>query len=466
MNASTVVNAPAPITDEVAQFAHSTRYDDIPAHVIQLGKKTMLDCLGLALAGAKAEGSAILRRHIEEMGCTHGAASVFGTGLRVPSRFAALANGNSMHSDDYDDTYHPSRIHPSAAVTAAVFADAEASNRSGCEVLTAFNVGVEVSCKISEAIDDDHYQRGYHSTGTCGVFGAAAAVCNLRRLPAATILNALGIAGSSAAGLRENFGTMVKPLHAGRAAENGLVAGSLAAAGFTAAPTVLEGARGFFNAGGGGYDTHKIHGGLGNPWTFAEPGISIKPYPSGALTHPAMSKLQELVIAHDIRPGQIARLAVKTNRLLPENLTYHRPTTGLQGKFSMEFCLASIAVLRKAGLAEFTDTVVNRRDVQELIGKTDYTAYGDDEAAANGYGRLTTFLEIVLQDGRKIAACADVAKGDPAVPMSDDEVANKFRECAAFADWPEQRSEQIVDAVRNLEKLANIADLTALLRSR
>lgn len=465
MNSSTVVTAPEPITEYVAQFVHSTRHDDIPAHVAQLGKKAILDCLGLALAGAKAEGSAILRRHIEEMGCANGAATVFGASLRAPSRFAALANGNAMHSDDYDDTYHPSRIHPSAAVTAALFADAEALNRSGRDVLTAFNVGVEVSCKISEAIDAQHYQRGYHATGTCGVFGAAAAVCNLRRLPAATILNALGIAGSEAAGLRENFGTMVKPLHAGRAAENGLVAGSLAAMGFTAAPTVLEGARGFFRAGGGGYDAHKIHGKLGNPWTFAAPGISIKPYPSGALTHPAMSKLQEMVAAHDIRPGQIVRLAVKTNRLLPENLTYHRPTTGLHGKFSMEFCLASIVISRKAGLAEFTDAIVNRRDVQEVIGKIDYTAYGDDEAAANGYGRLTTFLEIVLQDGRKIAARADVAEGDPAIPMNDDEVANKFRECAAFADWPEQRSEQIIDAVRHLEKLANITDLTALLRS-
>jgi len=466
LNAATVVNASAPVTNEVARFVQSTRPDDVPANVAQLGKKAILDCLGLALAGAGAEGSAILRRHIEEMGCANGAATVFGTSLRAPSRFAALANGNAMHSDDYDDTYHPSRIHPSAAVAAALFADAEVLNRSGREVLTAFNAGVEVSCKISEAIDGQHYQRGYHSTGTCGVFGAAAAVCNLRQLPAATILNALGIAGSAAAGLRENFGTMVKPLHAGRAAENGLVAGSLAAAGFTAAPTVLEGARGFFRAGGGGYDAQKIHGKLGNPWTFAAPGISIKPYPSGALTHPAMSKLQELFIAHDIRPGQIARLAVKTNRLLPENLTYHRPTTGLQGKFSMEFCLASIAVLRKAGLAEFTDAVVNRREVQEVISKIDYTAYGDDEAAANGYGRLTTFIEVVLRDGRKISARADVAKGDPAIPMNDDEVANKFRECAAFADWPANRSEQIIEMVRHLEKLANITDLTALLRSR
>lgn len=465
MNASAVVIAPAPITDEVAQFVHSTRYDDVPTHVVQLGKKAILDCLGLALAGAKAQGSAILRRHIEEMGCANGAATVFGTRLRAPSRFAALANGNAMHSDDFDDTYHPSRIHPSAAVAAALLADAEVLNRSGREVLTAFNVGVEVSCKISEAIDEQHYQRGYHTTGTCGVFGAAAAVCNLRNLPAATILNALGIAGSEAAGLRENFGTMVKPLHAGRAAENGLVAGSLAATGFTAAPAVLEGARGFFRAGGGGYDAHKIHGKLGNPWTFAAPGISIKPFPSGALTHPAMSKLQELVVAHDFSPGQIARLEVKTNRLLPENLTYHRPTTGLQGKFSMEFCLASVAVLRKAGLAEFTDAVVNRRDVQEFISKIDYTAYGDDEAAANDYGRLTTFLEIVLQDGRRIPARADVAKGDPAIPMSDDEVAAKFRECAAFADWPEERGEQIIEMVRHLEKLAQIADLTALLRS-
>src|SRR5471030_1968079 len=141
-----------PITEYVAQFAHATRFEDIPADVLRLAKKTLLDCMGLALAGAQSEGSAIVRRHIEEMGCANGTATVFGTRLRVPPRFAALANGNSMHSDDFDDTYHPSRIHPSAAVISALLADTGREDRSGRDILTAYNVGVEVSCKVSQAI--------------------------------------------------------------------------------------------------------------------------------------------------------------------------------------------------------------------------------------------------------------------------------------------------------------------------
>jgi 2-methylcitrate dehydratase PrpD len=464
LSAADITIANKSITECVAQFVHATRFDDIPARVVQLGKKAILDCLGLALAGAQAEGSAILRRHIGEMGCTNGATTIFGTNLRAPSRFAALANGTAMHSDDYDDSYHPSRIHPSAVVVAALFADAETGDRSGRDILTAYHVGVEVSCRISQAIDAQHYQRGYHATGTCGVFGAAASVCNLQRLPVETIRTAFGIAGSEAAGLRENFGTMVKPLHTGRAAENGLVAASLAKMGYTAAPTVLEGARGFFMAAGGGYDAQMIQDKLGNPWSFATPGISIKPFPSGALTHPAMSKLQEMVVEHDIRPEQVGRIGIRTNRLLPENLTYHRPTTGLQGKFSMEFCLASILLLRRAGLAEFTDEVVNRPDIQEAISRIDYTAYSDKEAAENDYKPLTSFLDVVLKDGRRISARADVAKGHPSIPMTEDDVVNKFRECAAFASWPEDRSEKIIKAILELEKLARMADLTALLR--
>lgn len=455
----------APITQYVAQFSQATRFEDIPPDVLRLAKKTILDCVGLALAGAQSDGSIIVRRHLEEMGCASGPATVFGTAMRAPPRFAALANGNAMHADDFDDTYHPSRIHPSAPVVAALFADAGHADCTGRDILTAYNVGVEVSCKVSQAIDGQHYQRGYHSTGTCGTFGAAAAVCNLRRLPVSSIVAALGIAGSSASGLRENFGTMVKPLHAGRAAENGYVAASLAALGFTASPTVLEGVRGFFMAAGGGYDAQIINGRLGEPWTFAVPGIGIKPFPSGALTHPAMWKLKELVIEHDIQPEQVRRLGIRTNRLLPENLTYHSPVTGLEGKFSMEFCLASILVLRKAGLAEFTDVTVNRADIRAAIAKIAYTSYTDEEAATHSYKRLTSFIDIDLADGRKISARADTAKGDPANPMSENDVAGKFRECAAFAQWPAARSEKIIEAVLNLENVAKASEVTALLGS-
>lgn len=462
MNAS----APAAMTyvsGHVAEFARSVRFEEIPGEVLALSKKAILDSLGLAVAGAKSEGSAIIRRYLEQSGCTNGGAPVFGTAMRAAPQFAALANGASMHADDYDDTFHPSRVHPSAPVIAALLADADRAGVSGADVLAAFNVGVEVTTKVSLAISAEHYQRGYHATGTCGAFGAAAGVCRLRRLPVDTIRAALGIAGSCSAGLRENFGTMVKPLHTGRAAENGLFAASLAATGFTAAPDILEGPRGFFMAGGGGFDAAIIVGRLGNPWTFSSPGISIKPFPSGALTHPAMSRMQELVLGNNLSPEDIERITVKTNRLLPENLTYHRPVTGLQGKFSMEFCLASIVARRRAGLTEFTDEVVNRPDVQELIGKIDYGTYGDEEAKAQKYGRLTTFIDIQLRSGRTLSARADIAKGNPTIPMTDDDVADKFRECAAFAGWPAAHAEETISMIRRLEDVPDVRVLGRLL---
>ena len=453
----------ASLTAHVAEFIRKVRYEDLPASVVECSKKAILDTLGVALAGAKSEGSEIIQRHIAELGCGSGGAAVFGTATRAPARFAALANGCAMHADDYDDTFHPSRVHPSAPVVAALFADAERNDRSGCDVLTAFNVGVEVTCKVSQAIDNEHYQRGYHATGTCGVFGAAAAVCNLRGLSLEAICCALGIAGSSSSGLRENFGTMVKPLHTGRAAENGWVAASLAASGFTAAPTILEGERGFFLAGGGHYDEKIIRNRMGAPWTFDSPGVGIKPFPSGALTHPAMSKMRDLVVEHNITPDQVARIGIKTNRLLPENLTYHRPVTGLQGKFSMEFCLASILVLRRAGLAEFTDAVAARAELQVAMAKFDYTTYSDEEAKTGRYTRLTSFIDIHLKSGKTVSARVDEAKGSAAIPMNKDDVAEKFRECAAFAGWPAARGEKVVKAVYRLENLPRISELTALL---
>lgn len=453
-----------PLTRSVAQFAASTRYEDIPSDVIALSRKAVLDCLGLAFAGSVAEGTILLRRHIASLGCVGGSSTIFGSDMRTHARFAALANGTAMHSDDYDDTHNPSRIHPSASVAAALFAAADAGNYSGPDVLAAFNVGVEVSCKISIATDGAHYGRGFHSSGTIGVFGATAAICNLQRRSTEVTLTALGIAGSEAAGVRENFGTMAKPLHAGRGAEGGVLASELAALGYTSAPTVLEGPRGFFAAYAGTCDDSVLLETLGKPWTFAtDASIAIKPFPSGRLTHPAMCELERIMHEHSIVAAQVDRVGVRTNKLLPGNLTYHRPATGLQGKFSMEFCLASILVLGKAGLAEFTDEVVNRPDIQAAMGKIDYTCYSDEEAAANRYPLLTTFLEVSLKDGRKLSARVDFARGSPPLPMTEEQVADKVRGCAEFAQWPADRTERIIEMALDIEHVDNVRDLTALM---
>jgi 2-methylcitrate dehydratase PrpD len=322
-------------------------------------------------------------------------------------------------------------------------------------------VGVEVECKIAEAINPRHYQHGFHSTATCGTLGAAAGVANLLGFTSDQAAACLGIAGSLAAGLRENFGTMMKPFHAGRAAESGVIAGEFTQLGFTATPIVLEAGRGFFRAAGGGYDEAAIQGKLGKPWTFADPGVSIKPHPSGSLTHPGMTKLLELIRTHDIKPEQVVSVKVGTNQNMPNALIHHRPTTELQAKFSMEFCMAILLLERKGGLNEFTDEIVNRPDVQAMIRKVDFGVHPEAEAA--GYDKMTTILEIALTDGRVIRDRADFGKGSPANPMSYDEVAEKFRECATYSRWPRQKAERVIEVVKGLESLRDVRELTALL---
>ncbi|HEX9808726.1 MAG TPA: MmgE/PrpD family protein, partial [Alphaproteobacteria bacterium] len=374
-----------------------------------------------------------------------------------------------IHADDYDDTQLAAArdrvygllTHPTAPCLPAALAIAERDHASGRALLTAYHLGVEVECKIAEAIDPRHYQEGFHSTATCGTFAAAAAASKLQGFDAETTRRALAVAGSQSAGLRENFGTMTKPFHAGRASESGVVAADFAARGWTATDAVLEAPRGFFRAAGGGYDEGAIRGKLGRPWTFASPGISIKPHPCGSLTHPGMMRMRELILEHDIRPGEVARVRVGTNSNMPNALIHHRPVNELQAKFSMEFCMAILLLERRAGLNEFNDETVMRADVQDMIRKVDFGVHPEAEAA--GYDKMTTIVEIELADGRRFEARADFGRGSPAYPMSYDEVAEKFRECAGFAGHPRDRAEAMVERIHALEDVKDIAEITALL---
>jgi 2-methylcitrate dehydratase PrpD len=458
------------LTAEIAQFVTRTRSAKIPRAVMHLGKRSILDGLGLALAGNAAESGHIVRNYLKSLGVPlNRGATVIGTNLKVPARFAAFANGIAIHADDYDDTQlavakdrvYGLLTHPTAPALPAVLALAECANGSGLELLTAYQIAVEVETKIAEAINPRHYADGFHSTATMGAIGAAAGAARLLGLDAAQTAQTLSLGASQAAGLRENFGTMTKPFHPGRAAESGVVAAELVKLGWTAADNGLEADRGFFKAAGGGYDLQAIHGKLGKPWTFAMPGVSIKPHPSGSLTHPGMGVMLELIVEHDIKPAQVLKVSVGTNRHMPNTLIHRRPKNELQAKFSMEFCMAILLLERKAGLAQFTDAVVNRRDVQRMIGRIDFGVHPEAEAA--GYEKMTTMIDIELADGRRISGRADFGKGSPANPMSDTEVADKFRECAAWGGLSAANAERIIEQVFDLEKLSRVRELTRLL---
>jgi 2-methylcitrate dehydratase PrpD len=458
-----------PLTRSVAEFISETPRASIPASVRTLGTRSILDGLGLALAGSVAASGQIVKGYLQDL-ASAGPATVIGTGLVTAPRFAAFANGIAIHADDYDDTQlatRPDRVyglltHPTAPVLPAVLAVAEESGASGADVLDAYLVGTEVEMKTAEAIDPRHYRDGFHSTGTLGAIGAAAAVSRLRRADPSTTARALGIAASQSAGLRENFGTMTKPFHAGRAAESGVLAVDLAMRGWTAAENILEAPRGFFQAAGGGYDAAAIEGALGRPWSFDSPGVSIKPHPSGSLTHPGMRVMLRLIEEHDIRPDQVRRVRVGTNSNTPNALIHHRPRTELNAKFSMEFCMAILLLERKAGLAEFTDAVVQRPDVQSLIERIDFRV--DSEAEAAGYEKMTTIVEVTLADGGVVSGRADFGKGSPADPMTDPELEAKFRDCAAWAGVSDPDARRVAAMVWRIEDLRDIRELTARLR--
>ena len=459
------------LTKYVAEFVVGTKVGDLPADVVELGKKSILDGFGLALSGSVARSGELVRRHLDDLALGEGAATVIGGGRKVAPRFAAFANGVGIHADDYDDTQlavakdrvYGLLTHPTAPALPAALAIAELVKASGRDFMLAYHLGVEVECKIAEAIAPRHYQTGFHATATCGTFAAAAASSKLMGFDVATTQRALSIAGSQSAGLRENFGTMTKPFHAGRSSESGVAAAQFAAYGWTAAARILEAPRGFFAAAGGGYDQGAIFGKLGSPWTFASPGVSIKPHPSGSLTHPGMTEMLRLIKENAIRAEDVKHVRVGTNSNMPNALIHHRPKDELQAKFSMEFCMAILLLDGRAGLNEFTDAAVEREDVKAMIEKVDFVI--DDEAEAAGYHLMTTLIDIELVDGRKISGRADFGKGSPAFPMSYDEVAGKFHENAEFAGMARGKAAEIVELVRGLEGLASLDDLTRRLIS-
>ncbi len=268
----------------------------------------------------------------------------------------------------------------------------------------------------------------------------------------------LGIAAAEAGGLRNNFGSMTKPFHAGRAAESGVVAADLASIGWTASEEILEARNGFFDAAGGGFDPGAIVNRLGKPWTFANPGVSIKPFPSGSLTHPAMGEMQRLVREHNIKAADVEKVDMGGNSGMMGALLHHRPVNALQAKFSMEFCMAILLVERKAGLNEFTDAVVQRPDLQEMIRRVNF--YVDSEAEKAGLNRMTSILKVHLKSGQVITGRAEFAKGHPANPMTYDEEADKFRGCAEFAKWPSAKAEAVIQVVKNLDNEPDVRKLS------
>lgn len=369
---------------------------------------------------------------------------------------------------DWDDTQvsvNPDRVyglltHPTIPPLTACLAVSEKLGRvSGKRFLTAFLAGFEVECKVAEAISPDHYKKGFHTSGTIGTFGAAMATAKLMELDETQLRYTIGLAASMGAGIRANFGTMTKSLHVGQATHNGVTAAMLSKDGFEANMDALDGPWGFFQVFGGGFDQDKIAGCFGKPHAIIDPGVSIKPYPSGVLTHPSMDTMLAIVVENDLKPDDIEGVVLYAGTNILKPIRYQVARDELEAKFCMPFLLCAGAISRKAVVREFTHEFVNSPQVQALI-KRIRTVF-DPKIEAKGWDKIRSILEVTLKDGRKFIRESDERyRGGPDNPLSDEELQSKCTDCTEELLGQEAR-ENVIETIAALEQVDSVEKLIA-----
>lgn len=452
------------VIEQLAAYATAESFDKLPTATVRAARLAILDTLGVMLAGS-GEATAVRARALIAHRRSAEEATVIGTPLRVCVEDAAFANGTAAHALDYDDVNVSLQGHPSAPILCPTLALAERAGASGAALVTAFVVGVEIEAKLGRTMNPAHYEVGWHATATLGVFGAAAATAKLLGLSAERTAHALAIAASMASGIKANFGTDCKPLHVGHAGRCGVEAAFLAQAGFSGNPRALEHAQGFGSTHGGGSPPvwDLATAGLGAPHELVEPGIGVKRFPSCASTHQALDATLALMEEHALAPGAVTAVECGVFYLAPYQLIYDRPETGLQGKFSMPYCVAVALLDRTVGLAQFGDERVRRADVQALMPKVRMFVHPEQttrECLPTRFSEVT----ITLTDGRRVQRRVSQAKGQPKNPLTASELDTKFRDCARRVLSPE-RVGSILAAVQALETLPDVSALARLLRS-
>jgi len=433
-----------------------------PAETRAGAGRALLDTVGVTLAGASQPAACIVQRVIEADGS--GPCRVLGTALSASPGNAALANGTAAHALDYDDMCFVSLAHPSAPLVSAALAAAELAGASGPALLDAYVVGFELEARLGRAMNPRHYQRGWHCTSTLGTIGAAAAASRLLGLDAKAAGHALAIAASEASGLKENFGTMVKPLHAGLAARNGVLAAQLAKAGLTASEAAIDGPQGFLAA----MDSEQpsldgVIADLGTRWEILDTGITVKLYPSCAGTHPSLDALLDLKRQERFSGADVEAVEIGVDPIVPTILIYDRPSSGLEGKFSMPFCAAAAVVHGRVGLETFQASQIADPAIVAMQARVSMRI--DPTLDASAPPLTQAQVTVRLRDGRVLTACANGARGYPDRPASDDELAAKFLSCA-IETLSEAEAVAALAALREIESAPDVRTVTTRLQSR
>lgn len=456
-------------TEKIARFIVETGYGNLPADAAEKAKRTALDCLGAALAGIGEPVSQAVTGYVTKLGGPP-QASVFGAGVKVSIADAALANGCIAHALDYDDC--GVKIgHPSVLVLPSVLSLSEHLGASGRDLLTAYILGLEIEGKLALHADFKLMQARLNHQTWYGSIGAAAACAKLLKLDVPKTRMALAIAANAACGLSANHGSMAGAMAAGNACCNGVIAALMAQEGITANPNIIEAKNGFYDTlvGPGHYDAERMADGLGKPFYIESPGIGLKKYPSCYHTHRALDGVFQLLGKHRLTDKDIAEVDVGTSERAMRVLAFTEPGTPYQAKYSMPYCIAAAVVDHQVTLDTFTARKFEDRNMVETRKKV-HLSFPDVPIwpGLADVGPDTEFVgnpvTIRMIDGRSYSARVDIPRGDPALPLTDDELLSKYRDCARSQLSPDDM-ERSVGLVLGLERVADVGTVIATLNS-
>jgi 2-methylcitrate dehydratase PrpD len=452
MDGVAITQRTADLTKTLAAQASAVTYDDLPEPVRALARQCALDYYGVALAGKDDELVAILLAELDEAGGT-AQASVIGHKARLPSLSAALVNGAAGHALDYDDVNLAMPGHCSVAILPGLIAVAEQRRSSGREVIAAFVAGYEIACRIGMALRPGHYDRGFHATGTVGCLGAAAACARLLGLDAEATARALGIAGTQAAGLKSQFGTMCKPFHAGKASQNGLLAARLAARGFSSRPDLVECEQGFAMTHGPDF---RPEAALADPPNGFHIFANLFKYHAACyLTHGPIECARALREQHGVEPEQVTRLTLSLDRSCERVCNIPAPTDGLEAKFSLRQTVAmALSGVDTASLAAYSATTATDPELVRLREKLVLDFH-------EGWPQAAAELEVALTDGRVVKASHDAGIPSADIAAQGERLVAKFD---ALADrvLGAARSRELRETILGLDSIANVGALARL----
>lgn len=452
-----------PLTLELAKRINAMGFAQLPAEAVRWAKVGILDTIGVTLAGSTDPGTRIVARSLAS---SSGPSLVFGSRQRVGALDAALINGTAAHALDFDDCNNTLGGHPSVPILPALFALADEHGASSRDFITAYVAGFETECKIALGVNFYHYMHGWHPTATIGIFGTAAACARLLRLDDARTATALAIAASLASGIKANFGTMVKPLHIGQCARNGLFAALLARDGFSANAAALEHKQGYFEVfnGSGNYDAAKILPAWANPLDIVRPGIAIKQYPCCGSTHPAIDAMLRLAREHDLRPDDVERIDSWTHTRRLEHTNRPDPQSTIDAKFSIQYCLARALVDRKVVIEHFEGDSFRDPRVRSVLARVHAAPYTTAQFPADNH--FGAEVRVTLRGGKVISAKVDQPLGRTSDnPLPPERLKEKFDNCAARV-LPADSVPALYAAIRDFENLRDVRNITVMMAAK